>query len=101
MGPGDVIRIADCLCPGIVVAVDVGAGVNVEVGLRVLVGTDNASAAMDVSVPAMFADSAVCAMTVGRNSGGIGVGMGFEVGEAQPATSPRREARRMSLCVIK
>jgi hypothetical protein len=77
-----------------VVGVNVAAGVNVEVGLRVFVGIACVRAMMAVSVAARFADSAVCAMTVGRNSGGIGVGMGFEVGAAQPAKSARREAMK-------
>jgi len=76
------------------VKVNVGAGVNVDVGRGVRVGVTNADSAAEVSVAARFADSAVCAMMVGKNSGGIAVGMGIEVGEAHPARSPRREASR-------
>jgi hypothetical protein len=93
IGPGDVMRIAACLCPGIDVGVNVGAGVNVEVGLGMFVAVISASDANAVSVAARFADSAVCAMTVGRNSGGIVVGMGLAAGAAHPAKSPRREAK--------
>lgn len=82
------------------VTVNVGAGVKVEVGLRVFVGVTNADNAAEVSVAAMFAASAVCAMMVGRNSGGITVGIGFEAGAAQPAKSPRSEASNKSLYFI-
>lgn len=92
--PGEVIRMADCLWPGIDVLVSVGARVNVAVGVSVFVGVTRADCAMKVSVAARFADSAVCAMIVGRTSGGIAVGIGFEAGAAHPANSPRRAANR-------
>ena len=76
------------------VNVNVGAGVNVDVGRGVRVGVTSADNAAEVSVAAWFADSAVCAMMVGRNSGGIAVGMALGVGEAHPARSPRREAMK-------
>jgi len=70
MGPGDWICITAGSCPGMVVAVDVGRGVGVRVGRGVLVGVTVGVSAIAVSVPEMFAASAVSAITVGRYSGG-------------------------------
>ena len=44
--------------------------VGVKVGKRVRVGTLDGVRAIDVAVPEMLAASAVCAITVGRSSGG-------------------------------
>lgn len=44
IGPGDVIRMAACLCPGMLVGVNVDCGASVRVarvmGVNVLVGID-------------------------------------------------------------
>jgi hypothetical protein len=52
------------------VTVGLGGIVGVKVGKRVRVGTPVGVRAMDVAVPEILAASAVCAITVGRNSGG-------------------------------
>lgn len=70
IGPGAKIRIAADLCPGIVVCVKVGSGVGLSVGSGVSVGDCCGVRTMAVSVPEMFTESAVSAMTVGRYSGG-------------------------------
>jgi hypothetical protein len=75
------------------VAVIVARGSPVLVGLGTLTSGVAGMEAMAVSVAAIFADSAVCAMIVGRSSGGIGVGIEFVAGGAHPASSPSREAR--------
>src|SRR5688572_16679211 len=83
-----------------VVCVKVGIGVGLNVGSGVSVGACVGVKAITVSVPEIFADSAVNAMTVGRYSGGKGVGMVLEVGGAkgeQAIKSPRREAKRKRL----
>ena len=70
MGPGAKIRIAAGSCPGMVVAVKVGPGVGLRVGSGVSVENCCGVRAFAVSVPEMFAESAVKALTVGRYSGG-------------------------------
>ena len=70
MGPGAKIRIAAGSCPGMVVGVKVGPAVGLSVGSGVSVGDRCGVRAIAVSVPEMFAESAVRAMTVGRYSGG-------------------------------
>ena len=70
IGPGAKSRIAAGLCPGIVVCVKVGRGVGLLVGSGVSVGDCCGVPAIAVSVPEMFAESAVSAMIVGRYSGG-------------------------------
>ena len=79
------------------VCVYVGAGVNVRVGSGVSVGNsvgmDAINVAVDESLSACTMAFAVSATTVGRYSGGYGVGTGLEVWGVQPATNPRREAR--------
>jgi hypothetical protein len=95
IGPGDWICMAAGSCPGIVVAVRVGRGVGVNVGKRVCVGRVVGVRAIAVCVPEMLAASAVCAITVGRYSGGYGVGMGLAVGAVQAAKSPIRDAKKI------
>ena len=97
MDPGATIWITPGACPCIEVGVYVGPGVMVGVGSGVLVGVIVGMDAKKVAVAESPADCAVMAMTVGRYSGGYGVGMGIEVGEAQAAKSPRREAKRMMI----
>jgi hypothetical protein len=83
--------------------VEVGTGVGLRVGLGVVVGGCVGVRAMMVWVAARFAASAVSAMTVGRYSGGSGVGTELETGEArgeQAAISPRRQADTKSLRFI-
>ena len=80
-----------------VVGVDVGIGVGVSVGSGVSVGGCSGVRALAVPVPERFAAATVSAMAVGRYSGGSGVGTGLELGEAQPAKIPRRQASRESL----
>ena len=70
MGPGARIRIAAGWCQGMVVCVEVGAGEGVKVGSGVSVRVGCGVRAVAVSVPDLFADSAVSTMTVGRYSGG-------------------------------
>jgi hypothetical protein len=77
-----------------VVAVNVGCEVPVRVGRGVVTGDVGGMEAMNFSVAARFADSAVCAMIVGRNSGGIGVGMALDTLGVHPAKNPRREAKK-------
>jgi len=95
IGPGDRISIAAGSCPGIVVAVEVALGVGERVGSAVSVGKPVGSTVIKACVAAAFAASAVSAMTVGRYSGGYGVGTGLCVdgckGE-QPAIDARRRA---------
>ena len=67
----------------------VGVGSGVLVG--VIVGMD----AKKVAVAESPADCTVMAMTVGRYSGGYGVGTELVAGDAHPATSPRNEARKI------
>ena len=73
----------------------------VNVGKRVRVCVTVGVRAMAVPVPATFAASAVCAMIVGRYSGGYGVGMGLAVGAAQAPNDTRRETRMKSWGYIK
>src|SRR5688500_10310333 len=98
IGPGAQIRIAAGTCQGMAVSVKVGAGEGVRVGSGVFVSVGCGVRATAVSVPDLFAASAVSAMTVGRYSGGYGVGAEEVAGDAkgeQPARNPRREARRI------
>lgn len=78
-----------------VVCVNVGCGVGLSVGRGVLVGGKSGVRASATSVPSALAASAVCAMTVGRYSGGYAVGMGLAVGGAQAGKSKSRMARRI------
>ena len=70
MGPGAWISMAAGLCQGTSVTVGLGGVVGVNVGKRVRVGTLVGVRAIEVCVPAMLAASAVCAITVGKYSGG-------------------------------
>jgi len=105
IGPGAWISIAADLWSGMEVEVKVGAGVKVRVGAGVWVGNsvgrEASWVAVAESLTAWAMASAVKATTVGRYSGGKVVGTGGEAGEAQPAKSPRREARRSRVCFIK
>ena len=58
------------LCPGIVVAVNVGRGVGERVGGGVLVTVLTGVRATAICVPEMSAARTVSAITVGRYSGG-------------------------------
>ena len=80
-----------------VVSVNVGIGVGLSVGLGVRVGGSVGVNAITVSVAERFAASAVNAITVGRYSGGKGVGLGLADGGAQANRSPRREKSRITL----
>ena len=99
IGPGAKIRIAAGSCPGMVVGVKVGPGMGLSVGSGVSVRDCwGVRAIVAVSVPEMFAESAVRAMNVGRYSGGYGVGAEVEAGDAkgeQPAKNPRSEVSRI------
>jgi len=98
IGPGAKIRIAAGSCPGMVVGVKVGPGMGLSVGSGVSVRDCWGVRAIAVSVPEMFAESAVRAITVGRYSGGYGVGAEVEAGDAkgaQPAKNPRSEVSRI------
>jgi hypothetical protein len=66
IGPGAKIWIAAGSCPGIVVCVNVGRGVGLDVGSGISVGGAVGVRASATSVPNLFADSAVNAITVGR-----------------------------------
>lgn len=68
-----------------------------NVGKRVRVGRLVGVRAIAVCVPAMLAESTVNAITVGKYSGGYGVGMGLAVGAAQAANNPMMKIRRKSL----
>ena len=70
IGPGAKIRIAADSCHGMFVCVNVGPGVGLSVGSGVLVARCGGVRAIAVSVPELFAESAVSAMIVGRYSGG-------------------------------
>jgi len=100
MGPGAEISIAAGSCKGMVVCVKVGWGLEVSVGLGVRVGAALGVSTRATSVPILFAEFAVSAITVGRYSGGYAVGMGLAIGAAQPARSPRSEAMMRILRVI-
>ena len=60
-----------------VVAVNVGRGLGVFVGRGISVGVSVGVNAILVCVPEILAASTVRAMTVGRYSGGYGVGTGL------------------------
>lgn len=83
-----------------VVAVNVGLGLGVLVGLGIFVGNSVGVNALLVCVPEMLAASTVNAITVGRYSGGYGVGTGLCVGDAQPAKNPSSDAKMKSRRVI-
>src|SRR5690606_31948446 len=100
IGPGETKRIwANSLKPGANVGVGLGrssGASNVDVGAGVSVG----SAACVNTAEVAKAACPVNATTVGRWSGGRGVGAG-PVDWVQPANSPNREARRSKCRFIK
>jgi hypothetical protein len=78
------------------VGVFVGTGVGVSVGVGVMVGVKTIIGVM-LGVPARLVAMAACPVrttTVGKYSGGNGVGADSTVVGAQAATSPSSEASR-------
>src|SRR5215510_15834165 len=90
IGPGETNRMAPARCHGIGLGVAVGRGVDVRVASGVSDGGAVPVRAAAVSVPAAFTAEAVSAMTVGKYSGGYGVGTFWFEG-AQAERSPRME----------
>jgi hypothetical protein len=85
------------------VSVTVGAGVNVCVAVGVMDGV-SVSAGIGLGVPAWSVAIAACPVsttTVGKYSGGYGVGALAAAEGAQAGNSPRREAirRRGERCI--
>jgi len=96
MGPGDRICIWATGAEGEGVRVSVGTGVGVSVGVGVWLGV-SVSVGVALGVPARSvarAACAVCTTTVGKYSGGNGVGTGSTPGSTQPDKSPRAEASK-------
>jgi len=96
IGPGTWMRICAMGAEGDGVGVTVGAGVSVSVGVNVRVGI-SVSVGVTLGVPARLVAMAACPVkttTVGKYSGGNGVGPVSVVGGTHPARSPRRDASR-------
>ena len=98
IGPGDWMRICELGADGEGVGVSVGEGVNVSVGVGVS-DSIKVSVGTALGVPARLVAIAACPVrttTVGKYSGGIGVGVLAAAEGAQAGSSPKREAiRRM------
>ena len=78
--------------------VSVGTGVRVSVGVSVSVGT-RVSVGTTLGVSAMLVAMAACAVsttTVGKISGGKGVGPNAALDGVQPAKSPKMETRKIN-----